>query len=402
MQVDLLQTIRKLMATHDLQLTLVTPPFEGLENFDYGLRNALDPVFDWQDFGRILVDSVPENTLLFTEDGLNCTMPCSVCRIPGTRCVIGPWTMGQRSQAQIDYTERIMGKQASTAVQEYYNGVRSIDAAWLAPTISTLVSMAFPEDDFRVQEMREFLPMNFSPDTRYFNEPAFEQELPASMLEQRYAAEGRLLEAVSRGDTEAALQAMNGMGRFRIQGRLSDTPYQVKTLLTVMNTLFRKAIERSMVHPYYIDEISTRYARRIENASMEEQPAIIGSMVREYCAYVRKYSLKEYSPLVQKIINHINLNLSSELSLKSLAAMCYISPSYLSNLFKRETGTTLIDYINTQRVQRAAHLLATTKLSVASVAERVGILDVNYFAKLFKKALGQTPTQYRRNHPQPR
>ena len=69
-----------------------------------------------------------------------------------------------------------------------------------------------------------------------------------------------------------------------------------------MNTLFRKAIERSMVHPYYIDEISTRYARRIENASMEEQPAIIGSMVREYCAYVRKYSLKEYSPLVQKII----------------------------------------------------------------------------------------------------
>ena len=50
--------------------------------------------------------------------------------------------------------------------------------------------------------------MNFSPDTRYFNEPAFEQELPASMLEQRYAAEGRLLEAVSRGDTEAALQAM--------------------------------------------------------------------------------------------------------------------------------------------------------------------------------------------------
>ncbi len=61
--------------------------------------------------------------------------------------------------------------------------------------------------------------MNFSPDTRYFNEPAFEQELPASMLEQRYAAEGRLLEAVSRGDTEAALQAMNVMGRFRIQGR---------------------------------------------------------------------------------------------------------------------------------------------------------------------------------------
>ena len=84
--------------------------------------------------------------------------------------------------------------------------------------------------------------------------------------------------------------------------------------------------------------------------------------------------------------------------MKSLAAMCYISPSYLSNLFKRETGTTLIDYINTQRTQRAAHLLVDTKQSVAAIAAQVGILDVNYFARLFKKSLGQTPTQYRRSH----
>ena len=218
------------------------------------------------------------------------------------------------------------------------------------------------------------------------------------MLERRYAAENRLLEAIGRGDTEAALLAMNLMGRFRIKGRFSDTPEQTKSLLTVFNTLFRKTIEGSTVHPYYIDEISGRYARRIENLSASDLSRLLSDMVREYCAYVREYSLKEYSPLVQKVINHINLNLNTELSLKSLAAMCYISPSYLSNLFKRETGTTLIDYINTQRTQRAAHLLVGTKQSVAAIAAQVGILDVNYFARLFKKALGQTPTQYRRSH----
>ena len=132
--------------------------------------------------------------------------------------------------------------------------------------------------------------------------------------------------------------------------------------------------------------------------SVNDRDGLIGQMIREYCAYVRQYSVKQYSPLVQKVINHINLNLSTELSLKSLAGMCYISPSYLSNLFKQETGTTLIDYINTQRIKRAAHLMSSTKMSVATVAERVGILDVNYFTKLFKKSMGQTPTQYRRTH----
>ena len=66
--------------------------------------------------------------------------------------------------------------------------------------------------------------------------------------------------------------------------------------------------------------------------------------------------------------------------------MCFISPSYLSSLFKQDTGTTIVDYINSQRVDRAAVLLATTDRSIAAVAAAVGILDVNYFTKIFKNS----------------
>ena len=65
-------------------------------------------------------------------------------------------------------------------------------------------------------------------------------------------------------------------------------------------------------------------------------------------------------------------------------------------LFKQDTGTTLTDFINTQRIQRAANLLSTTEQNISVVAEQVGILDVNYFTKMFKKSMGSTPTQYRR------
>lgn len=400
MQVDLLQVIQTLMAAQNLQVTLSMPPFDGLEKFDFGLRQSLDPVFDWKEFGRTLLKVVPQRTLIFTEDIFE--LHFAIFRLPDwedTVCIIGPWVTGPRTEEQMHRLKQLIGEKATDAVQEFYNGVRLADTAQLAPQITALVSMTNPEEGVEVRETQEFLPLNFRPDTRYFNEPAFEQEIPAAMLERRYAAENRLLEAIGRGDTEAALLAMNHLFRFRIQGRFSETPEQTKSLLTVFNTLFRKTIEGSTVHPYYIDEISGRYGRRIENMTVADRNRMLSDMVREYCAYVREYSLKEYSPLVQKVINHINLNLDTELSLKSLAAMCYISPSYLSNLFKRETGTTLIDYINTQRTQRAARLLVATKQSVAAIAAQVGILDVNYFARLFKKALGQTPTQYRRAHP---
>ena len=203
-------------------------------------------------------------------------------------------------------------------------------------------------------------------------------------------------DAAACGNTEAALKACQQMARFTYGGRFFGSLYQTKIMLTVMNTLLRKAIERSNIHPYYIDEISSRYALMIENMVDEESWPLVQTMVKEYCAYVRRYSLQQYSPLVQKVINTINLNLSDQLSPKSLAAMYYISPSYLSSLFKQDTGTTLTDFINTQRIQRAANLLSSTEQNISVVAEQVGILDVNYFTKMFKKSMGSTPTQYRR------
>lgn len=194
------------------------------------------------------------------------------------------------------------------------------------------------------------------------------------------------------------------MARFTYGGRFFGSLYQTKIMLTVMNTLLRKAIERSNIHPYYIDEISSRYALMIENMVDEESWPLVQTMVKEYCAYVRRYSLQQYSPLVQKVINTINLNLSDQLSPKSLAAMYYISPSYLSSLFKQDTGTTLTDFINTQRIQRAANLLSTTEQNISVVAEQVGILDVNYFTKMFKSRWAAPPpsTAARAAHGNPR
>lgn len=397
MRVDPLQILTKLAAIQNIPTRRVTPPFEGLEEFDYGLRRSLDPQFDWQEFGQLLLASTPENTLLLVEGTFE--LHFALFRIPdekNTVFLIGPWTVGPRTQSARKWAKRYLGEAGEAAVQEYYNGVKILEASdfygALRAVVDTMFGCTVP-----VQELKEFLPFQFHPDTRYFHEPEFQKEIPVTMLEQRYESENRILDAVARGDEEAAIEAMHQHSRFTYGGRFEGTLYQQKNKMIVLNTLLRKAIEPSKVHPYYIDAISSKYSRIIEEAN-EVPNEMMWQMTRDYCAYVRRYSLKEYSPAVQKVMNYVNLNVAEPLTLKNLAAMCFISPSYLSALFKQETGSTLIDYINTQRVNRAAQLLVQNNHTIAAVAEEVGILDVNYFTKIFKKTLGVTPTRYRREH----
>ena len=68
MRVDPLQVLTKLAAAQNIPTRRVTPPFDGLEEFDYGLRRSLDPQFDWQEFGRLLLEQTPAQTLLFAPE----------------------------------------------------------------------------------------------------------------------------------------------------------------------------------------------------------------------------------------------------------------------------------------------------------------------------------------------
>ena len=115
-----------------------------------------------------------------------------------------------------------------------------------------------------------------------------------------------------------------------------------------------------------------------------------------YCHLVRKHTTKQYAPLVKKVILLIDADISAELSLARIAEQLEVSPGYLSTLFRKETGKTLSAHIRSRRISHAAHLLSTTGLQVQTVAMHCGILDVQYFSKLFKRQVGKTPNEYRK------
>jgi len=163
-----------------------------------------------------------------------------------------------------------------------------------------------------------------------------------------------------------------------------------------MNTLLRKAAEQGGVHPVYLDKISSEFALQIEGIStITNIQNMMSEMFHAYCRLVKKHSLKNYSPAVGKIITIVEADLTANLSLNALAKTLNVSASYLSTLFKKETGKTLTDYVNGRRVEYAKKLLKTTTLQIQTIAGLCGIDDVHYFSKMFKNTVGLTPKAFR-------
>ena len=99
--------------------------------------------------------------------------------------------------------------------------------------------------------------------------------------------------------------------------------------------------------------------------------------------------------MVQKAMDYIALNYSGKVSLKEIAQELYLSPNYLSELFKRHTGKNISEYITQFRLERARRYLQQPEYKIGDVAELVGFSDQRYFSSMFKRQYGMTPNEYR-------
>ena len=97
------------------------------------------------------------------------------------------------------------------------------------------------------------------------------------------------------------------------------------------------------------------------------------------------------------ITRYLQQHLAEEMSLTVLAEVFHLSPQYISQLFKNEIGVGFLAYLTSIRMEKAKKLLLATSLSIAEVAEQSGYGDYRVFTKVFKKAEGITPSQYRRD-----
>jgi AraC-like DNA-binding protein len=99
--------------------------------------------------------------------------------------------------------------------------------------------------------------------------------------------------------------------------------------------------------------------------------------------------------IVNTIITFINKNFMKEISLDKISRNMYLSPIYISKIFKEETGDSPINYLIKLRLSKAIEYLREDKLTVKALSKCVGYPDPYYFSKLFKKYYGCSPVSYK-------
>ncbi|MBY9081173.1 response regulator [Paenibacillus sp. HN-1] len=102
------------------------------------------------------------------------------------------------------------------------------------------------------------------------------------------------------------------------------------------------------------------------------------------------------SRIVLEIREYLDRNFQQEITLQHIADRFFLSRENVSRKFKQVTGENLSDYLTSLRIEKAKELLQNSDLRMSRIAELVGYEDEKYFSRVFKKATGQTPREFRK------
>ncbi len=155
----------------------------------------------------------------------------------------------------------------------------------------------------------------------------------------------------------------------------------------------------------YVESLFSKMTSEIQNKATGFEVAL-QALFTELLVYTKRYieknqnsTLANPSPMhekVSEIIQYINSNYSSPLSLPSISKRFFISQYYLSRAFKQSTGFTFIEYVNSIRVREAQRLLRETNDKIIDIAGKVGFGNISHFGRVFKEITNLSPLNYRK------
>jgi YesN/AraC family two-component response regulator len=192
--------------------------------------------------------------------------------------------------------------------------------------------------------------------------------------------------------TDIRMKEMSGIELIeKIRLDLPDVPIVI--ISGYSDFIFMKKALLHKVYDYLLKPIDrvelTKCLTRIK-AELDQRPPIgeAQSPGREESASGDSLTIRRIKQLIAEQLEH-------NISLRSIAEQVYLSPKYVSELFKRETNENFVDYIIRCRLERAKTLLRTSQLKIYEIASLVGYSNTKHFMTLFRQETGMTPSEYR-------
>jgi two-component system response regulator YesN len=159
--------------------------------------------------------------------------------------------------------------------------------------------------------------------------------------------------------------------------------------LGIQLSFIEQELTRGGIHPYEIIKGCD---------SLNELLLYIRNIFERICVYYNRNNHSEDMNVIEMAKKFIESNFDKNLSLEQVSRYVHLNPTYFSELFKKNTGMSFVDYKTFLRIENAKKLLTTTGLNVEKISSSLGYTDPKYFSKLFKKITGKTPQDYKKKN----
>ncbi len=269
-------------------------------------------------------------------------------------------TRGLRSATDISYRIGIGGMKRIKGVSESYEEA-------IKALVSTEGSVAHIDD----------LPISAS----------YEESYPATL-------EAEIFEKLADGETDSCLVKAGEFFDWMVTGYADDImSIKLKSLEFVLRA---ESLMYQSGGPTYEFSSRKEYLQQIMGAAdTDSLKAWYMDKFRTAASNVSTGSKDRTHHVIKKALDYIDNNFHKDISLDELAGELGISSYYFSKLFKEEKGEGFVEYLTRRRVEEAKALLKSPEHSIKEVGVACGYSDPNYFSRIFKKATGMTPTEYK-------
>ena len=213
---------------------------------------------------------------------------------------------------------------------------------------------------------------------------------------KKYVVEKGAIFAIAPGKTVSYMQNPENPWRsiwFEINGSDCGTLFEQSGL---GNDVFVKTVSD-------YDKFAAMFLSAMNDGNLNEDPQgfimlsnlyrIFAEIAAEFASARSQKTIK--TQLVEKIVDYIDKNYGNDISAGTIAKTFFVSPQYLSRIFRREIKRSPQAYLTSVRLSKAAEMLANGNFTISSISESTGFASPYYFSEVFKKKYLVSPAKYR-------
>lgn len=229
------------------------------------------------------------------------------------------------------------------------------------------------------------------------NRKALEQKLNSQRFDLTYSLEKErdLISKIRLGDIESANNIFREMlAEIFITGAAQI--HVVKARVLELSVVVSRSAVESGAEFEHILKINTEFLQDISRFNTLGEINLGAVQVLEkYLNAVRKHNNVKNHQIVSKVKDFIRNNYHKNLTLEEISNEVFLSPYYVSRVFKEDQKLTIMDYLTKVRLEEAKKLLRNPRYNIDDIAEKLGYSDPSYFSKVFRRKEGMSPSQFR-------